>query len=521
MGGPVNDEKRLKRVHGVAVAWAVVSLATVCWSLATMQIDPAVTPEAGRSNLLNLLPFWAASASTWAALTMLLVNLRRRRNDLQGQTFQHSQEYENVRPQHGGREAAIRRVGVVILILTVAVAARVVVVITHEPSLSDDIWRYVFDGGNLAAGIDPYSVLPQDVLAGDPFVENWPGEYAIAARVNNDEMYTIYLPASQIVFLIAARVSETPALDTGNPLASARVFRGVFAGADVLIIILLLTGLCAAGRNPWWAALYAWHPLPLAEFAGSGHQDVIGIMFLVAALMAVNLRHLRGWAWMIGLSLAALIKPFVIIIAGYVLRDRSWREWIKAAIIGLAILLTLCAPFLLAHGGEPLVNLWSSVQRFSLKWAHFGSIYEPMLWSIEHLAGQWTNDAQEQLARAVCLGLVILIAGTIWWRVRDVWRASRMIFFAMIILSPTVHPWYLLWALVIVPMRPSASVWVASLTLLWSYAAWGYVETDDGLRWGAPVSVMMLAYTPIYVTLLFEAIAARSRARAASTRDHV
>jgi hypothetical protein len=76
-----------------------------------------------------------------------------------------------------------------------------------------------------------------------------------------------------------------------------------------------------------------------------------------------------------------------------------------------------------------------------------------------------------------------------------------MIFLAMVLLSPAAHPWYLLWALAVIPAAPSSAVWVASLTLPWGYVALG--DTDE---WLVPAWVMVAAYAPIYAALAVEVI---------------
>ncbi len=83
---------------------------------------------------------------------------------------------------------------------------------------------------------------------------------------------------------------------------------------------------------------------------------------------------------------------------------------------------------------------------------------------------------------------------------------------AMVLLSPTAHPWYLLWALVLVPMVPCAAVWLASLTLTWGYAAWGFRPGDDGgPGWGVSPWLMLAAYAPVYAALLWRRVGVRGQ----------
>ncbi|MCZ6850958.1 MAG: hypothetical protein O7F17_04890, partial [Planctomycetota bacterium] len=130
---PRQGDSRSRIAWAVTVACAIASLAAVVWCLAGMTIDRTPTPEAGQANLAALWPFWIASACAWASLTAMWILLRRTPVGRSVVGF--------------GRS--------VLLILTIAVGARVAVLFTHEPALSDDVYRYVFDGRNAAAGINP------------------------------------------------------------------------------------------------------------------------------------------------------------------------------------------------------------------------------------------------------------------------------------------------------------------------------------------------------------------------------
>ena len=143
----------------------------------------------------------------------------------------------------------------------------------------------------------------------------------------------------------------------------------------------------------------------------------------------------------------------------------------------------------------------STAQRFTLKWAHFGSVYEPLLTVIEGGASTWSNDVQERLARTICGALLIAVMVGVWMTQRETWRAGAWIFLAMVLLSPAAHPWYILWALVLLPMAPSPAVWIASLTLPWGYAVLGDTQT-----WSVSPWVMVAAYVPVYGALVVEVV---------------
>jgi len=318
-------------LRAIVVGWAISSLAAVAAALAVLEIDRTASLEASRANIAALWPFWLASISGWASLTAVWLLLGRTPPAAYGKPFL-----------------------VAGVILTVAAAARVAVILTHEPALSDDVYRYVLDGRNTAGGINPYLLTPAEQQH----------HRELVALVNNPTMHTVYLPTSQWVF--AATALATPRGTEAQ--ASARVFRAVMVGFELAAISLVLLALAASGRSCWWAALYAWHPLPLAEIAGSGHQEGLGIFLLVAAIglgttVASSGQWLHTTRWTVFVALGALVKPMFLPVAAFLLKGRTWHAWVTSVCIGAAVSAALAAPLWLSEGGRPLGNLFDQIER--------------------------------------------------------------------------------------------------------------------------------------------------------------
>jgi hypothetical protein len=332
-------------------------------AMAALAIDRTPTEAAGAANLHALIPFWLTAALGWAALTLLWWAL----------------QYTDV-----SRPCARVPAG---FILITSAAIRLIVAATHTPALSDDHYRYQFDGRTVAAGWSPYLETP--AARREAATERWPGERDLAALVNHPQMHSIDLPASQGLFgAVAVAERFLPEMWRG-PWA----LRLTMILLDLFVIALLLSLLRAAGRSAWWAALYAWHPLTIAEIAGSGHQDLLGLALMLSAL-ALASRRPRAVAGPASLlAVAAMVKPVALAAAVLLLKGRPRRDWFIAATVMVLVGGLSAAPLLLTGGGEPMVNFAAAAKRFALKWAHFGAVYEPLLAALESLAPHWTNDA--------------------------------------------------------------------------------------------------------------------------------
>jgi hypothetical protein len=175
------------------------------------------------------------------------------------------------------------------------------------PRLSDDIYRYVWDGRVQAAGINPYRYIPAD-----PALASL-RDAAIYEHINRRETaQTIYPPLAQLVFLAATRVSESV------------VWMKLVLVAFESVALWAIAELLASFKLPRQRVIIAaWHPLVVWEIAGSGHVDAVLICVVALALLARR----RGRDSLTGalVACAALTKLFPVVIAPALYRRWSWR----------------------------------------------------------------------------------------------------------------------------------------------------------------------------------------------------
>ena len=178
--------------------------------------------------------------------------------------------------------------GATTFVVLVAIALRVAV-FPVPPTLSDDVYRYVWEGRVLAAGANPYAHAPADpALARFRDADVFP-------RVNHPELAAVYPPLAEAGFALVARVSATPVAMKLWVLLH-----------DVALCALLAWWCRARGGSAWDGLVYAWNPLVVVEYAGSAHHDPTGILWLVLALALAERR--RGAASAASLAAAVLVK---------------------------------------------------------------------------------------------------------------------------------------------------------------------------------------------------------------------
>lgn len=205
------------------------------------------------------------------------------------------------------------------LLVILGAAAAMRLLLLFMPPVSTDIYRYVWDGRVQAANVNPYRYVPAD-----PALAALRDE-AIYPQINRKEYApTIYPPMAQAVFYVATRVSE-----------SVTMMKVAMLAFEILTIWALLHLLATHGLPLASILIYAWHPLPVWEIAGSGHIDAVAIALMLLAFVAAERRSplLAG----IALGAGAAAK-FVPIIVGPALYQR-WDWKLPAAFLVTVALL--------------------------------------------------------------------------------------------------------------------------------------------------------------------------------------
>ena len=339
----------------------------------------------------------------------------------------------------------------------------------HDPVGSDDVYRYLWDGRVAAHGMNPFAHAPDDPALSGLHTEELP------AKVNFPEMRTIYPPLAQLVFLASA-------FAFGDSLAALKLGMVLFDCATIALLLALLRRF-AIRRTA--LLLYAWSPLPVLYFALDGHVDAVGIPFLLAALLLAARSRPVGTA--LALAGAVLAKLHPLILAPLLVRLGSgWRALLYAA-IPLLVLLAASLPYL-----EPSGGLTESLLVYGSHWEFNGSVF----WLLKLLLG--SNQAAH-LASGIAL---LLWVGYLLLLERPFAERVFLALLGFFVLTPVVHPWYLTWLAVLMPLRRSQAVMLfLGLSILSAIVVYRYRLTDI---WREDLLILLVEYIPVYVLLVLE-----------------
>lgn len=368
-------------------------------------------------------------------------------------------------------DAPARRAPVTAIVLGVGLLARLCL-LPAAPSLSGDVYRYLWDGRLVAHGVNPFPHPPSD-----PALAPYHGE--IYHHLNHADVPTIYPPAAQLLFGATARIAATPG-----------AWKLMMLALELLLLLGLDELLRRRGLPRERILLYYWNPLVIVESYGSGHLDLVAAAFLVAAIALHEARRSVPAGFLF--ALAILTKYVPGIMAPWFFRRRAWLLLAATAVTVAA----LFVPF-----WEAGPTLWTGLRTYARHWEFNSAVYRL-------LRSAALSDAA---TRTVLAGALAAAAIAIAWRARSASAAAMASMTAFLVLSPTVFPWYAIPAVAFLPLHPDWGVLVFSGLLALSYVPLPLFRAT-GL-WMLPNWILWVEYGGLLLAWGISLWARRRRAR--------
>ncbi len=401
------------------------------------------------------------------------------------------------------------------LILGLAILFRATLLLTTPPSLSDDVYRYIWDGRLTNAGINPYAHAVESPLL------DWL-DSPQRVLVNHSWMASPYLPVTQAFFAVVYRLAPN------SPLA----FQITVVLLDLLTGLLVADMLRRLGLPRSRALIYLWNPLVIVEFAHSAHVDALMICLIMASLWLLVVARSTLFS-VISLAAATLTKGLPVLLLPVVIRRWGWPRTIAYA--GLVV--AVCLPFALRAGWGltgPLDGdgLFGALRIYTDRWNYNGGLYH---WLEVALSGYSTPGAvpSEVVGPGPIRAAKFIVVGALGLVLIAVWRLARrcdddlaLLRLAVIppaaylVLATTVHPWYVTLIIPLLPFLPSRegeTSRAARFLLPWLYFAaavpLSYLTYLDPTNLREYDLVRLAEYIPLYLLLIWAAWPASQRRR--------
>ncbi len=358
----------------------------------------------------------------------------------------------------------------------------------YAPLLSDDIFRFLWDGQLWHDGINPFSATPSALIEGGGLSDWYMQQYG---KLNSQDYFTIYPPVCQGVFWLST-------LD-GLPfwLWGGMMIKIVFFIAECITIYSIIR-LCLYFKVPLTNAIfYVLNPLIIIELMGNLHFETLMICFM--ALMLLFLVKAKYWQSGLCYGLAVCTKMLPLMFGPFLLLYLGWKKGLTYFGVAGVVVLGTFSWMLQGH----LTEILSSINLYFQTFEFNASIYY-----LGRGIGQFLKGYNVIKSLGPTLSIVGL-AGILWFSYRayksdNSGRSQQLgetfiltligVFTIYLLTATTIHPWYLsiLILLSVFTQLRFAIVW--SWSILLSYSAY-MIDPTTELLWLVGLEyIIVIAY---------------------------
>ncbi|RDC62806.1 glycosyltransferase 87 family protein [Adhaeribacter pallidiroseus] len=242
------------------------------------------------------------------------------------------------------------------------------------PTLSDDYFRFIWDGRLLAAGINPFEQLPSYYLK---LPEQIPGiNPQLYHQLNSPQYYSVYPPVCQFIFAASAWLAPE------SNWVLVVIMRLTILIAEVGNIRILLKLLQYYNKTAKQVLWYALNPLVIVELTGNLHFEALLLFFLLSSWYFMTQQKLLFAGILFGLAVSVKLVPLLVM--PLILAQLGWRKFV---VFGSAAGFSFVALFVPFFSPTILLNIGQSINLYFQKFEFNASIYYLFRWLGSLMAG--------------------------------------------------------------------------------------------------------------------------------------
>ncbi|MCP4522049.1 MAG: hypothetical protein GY827_10225 [Cytophagales bacterium] len=291
------------------------------------------------------------------------------------------------------------------------------------PELSDDYFRFIWDGLLTTKEISPFELIPTQV--GDLGVST---QKYLLEQMNSPNYFSVYPPVCQFVFALGAFISPN---SVWGAMLVMKVCFLLFEIGSIFLIKHLLTKLDLGTHK---VVYYALNPLVIVEFCGNLHFEGSMVFFTLLAITLLVWEQFYQSAVLFGFAICTKFLP--VLFLPFLFRRFGF---VKSFLYGLVAGITSIALFYPFMDQEILLNIGDSLGLYFNTFEFNGSFYYLSKWLRYEV---WEHSPKFFGLITLVLYLLVLIK-----RDKNTWESwfegialTLTLYFAF---ASTVHPWYI------------------------------------------------------------------------------
>ncbi len=356
------------------------------------------------------------------------------------------------------------------------------------PNLSQDFYRFIWDGRMLYNGFNPYLYTPKNLIEQGTTTLAQAKQLFEGMGMLNASHYTNYPPFSQLCYFTAAIFGSK------SIVISVFIMRSQIILADIGIFYFgkkILNQLKLPLKNSF---IYFLNPFVIIELTGNLHFEAVMAFFLIYCLYLLLVKNKWGLAAIaLGFSISVklitllFLPVFIIYFIPNLFIKKNWLSnnskniltYLYFCFIVIGINLILFAPFL---STQFITNFSKTISLWFQNFEFNASIYFIVRWIGYKIVG-WNIIAKAGKILPLVAILTIAVFSFSRKNYKPTILIESMLFSitAYLLLSTTVHPWYLTIPLALSCFTKFKYMWIWSLTIILSYFAYSNQEFKENL----------------------------------------
>ncbi len=363
-------------------------------------------------------------------------------------------------------------------VLLIAVFARVALLFMM-PNLSDDYFRFIWDGNLVIQGENPFEFLPSEHPADQ--LDNysslkeaayWGTNPNFPDGMNSKNYYSVYPPVNQAVFAISAAAGSG---STTLNVIFLRLFIILFDIGLILIMGKLLVRFKMEKSLVFW---YALNPLVILELTGNLHFEGVTLYFVLLAIWLL----VKQKTWQAGLFYAMAIgtKLVPILFLPFFLLRLQWKKLaLFYVVIGVSVVL-MFIPFM----GVNLQDTFGESIRLYFKSFEFNASFYYLFRSIGYSITGYNQIAVIGSFTPIIVllfALILIVVGRKEQHLKHIFKYLLGALLIYYLMASIVHPWYTIYLLAIAVFTNYRfpMLWTGVVVLsYWAYRTPGAVEEN-------------------------------------------
>ncbi|SDR82549.1 glycosyltransferase 87 family protein [Christiangramia echinicola] len=358
------------------------------------------------------------------------------------------------------------------------------------PNLSQDYFRFIWDGRLIAEGWNPYLYIPNELIELQNFSIAQATELINGMGSLSAGHFSNYPPLNQLIFAISGWISSS------SILGSVIVFRLIIILADIGTFIFGRKLLKSMGMDENRIFLYILNPFIIIEMTGNLHFESVMVFFLVLSLYLLYKGKWFLSAIILGLSISIKLLPLLLLplLFKYFINFKKLSGFGKLLLFYFVCLLTVVLTFLPFYSAEVFSNFMASIGLWFGKFEFNASIYYLVRWIGFEVKGY---NIIETAGKVLPLITILIILGLTFFRnFRDTKQLVTNMLFAMtayLLLSTTIHPWYLAIPLLLSVFTNFKYVLIWTGVVMLSYYAYSNPEYQESF-WLIAIEYLVVLY---------------------------